>query len=124
MNQKTILVVDDEPQLTEMLKTRLEANSYKVIRAHDGTECLVKAQEDPPDIILLDIKMQKMDGYMALRRLRQDERTKKIPVIMLTAYEHMKDLFAVEGISDFIIKPFNHQDLLKRIAQVLEKQDA
>lgn len=122
MDLKKIFVVDDEPQLTEMLKTRLEANNYKVTRAHDGAECLEKVRQEAPDLILLDIKMEKVDGYMTLRRLRQDEKTKNIPVIMLTAYEHMKDLFAMEGVDDFIVKPFDHRDLLQRIAKVLSEK--
>jgi two-component system, OmpR family, alkaline phosphatase synthesis response regulator PhoP len=121
MGKKKILVVDDEAELVELVKTRLEANGYAVATAHDGIEGLSKAQRERPDLIVLDIGMAQMDGYTMLQKIREDEKMKGIPVIMLTAYGKMKDLFEVEGVSDYIVKPFDPQDFLSRVARVLKE---
>lgn len=117
---KHILVIDDEVEFVDMVKERLKANGYIVTTAHDGSEGLGKIRQKQPDLILMDIKMAKMDGYTTLRRIREDERTKDLPVVMLTAYAGMKELFALEGVNDFILKPFDDQDLLLRIARALK----
>jgi len=118
---KKILIAEDEPEASKLLKLRLESNGYNVITAGDGCEALKKAEGERPDLILLDVKMPNMDGYTALKALKDDEKTKKIPVIMLTAYDQMEDLFEVEHIDDFIVKPCDSRDLLLRISRVLKK---
>ena len=123
MNGKKILIVDDEPDMIELIKMRLVANGYKVVDAKDGLEGLEKASKEEPDLILLDIKMAQMDGYSMLRGLRQDEKMKSIPVIILTSYEKMKDIFEMEGISDYIMKPFDNQDFLSRVAKALKREE-
>ena len=117
-----ILVVDDEPDAREMVKLRLEANHYSVMTAANGREALEKTRQELPDLVILDIKMDPMDGYTILRTMRQDALTKDIPVIMLTAYAHMKDLFSLEGATDYILKPYNDQDFILRIASALHKE--
>src|SRR3989338_1841917 len=103
MNKK-ILVIDDEPEMTELLKSRLESQSYEIITAHDGEEGLEKARYEKPDLIILDVLMPKMDGYTFVRELKVEEATKGIPVIVLTAKRRMQDLFKLEGIHDYILK--------------------
>lgn len=120
MIKKKILLADDEPDFVKPLKERLEANNYNVITAFNGQEALIKAGAEKPDLILLDILMPKMDGYTALRELKKKEETKNIPIIILTAKTGMKDLFGVEGIKDYIMKPFEDDDLLLRIQRALE----
>ncbi|MCK4883032.1 MAG: response regulator, partial [Candidatus Omnitrophica bacterium] len=93
MSKKKILIVDDEADLVELIKIRLEANNYEVITANSGLEGLSKATSEVPDLIVLDIGMAEMDGYTALQKLREEEITKEIPVIMLTAYAKMQPLF-------------------------------
>lgn len=116
---KKILVIDDDRNLVELIKKRLEANGYAVVSALDGLEGLEKVDKENPDLIILDIKMAKMDGYTMLRKLDEDDRSANIPVIILTGYDGMQDLFELEGIRDYILKPFDGQDLLLRISRAL-----
>lgn len=118
---KKILVIDDEPELLEAVKIRLEDNSYVVSTANDGDSGLEKAEQDVPDLIILDISMAQMDGYTMIRELKQNEKTKSIPVIILTAHAVMKDLFELEGIEEYIVKPYEDQDLLLRVSRALKK---
>ena len=119
MNKKKILIVDDEPEFVNLVRLRLEANGYEVIDASNGEEGLKKAEEERPDIILLDIMMPKKDGYTLMRELKYKEITKSIPIIALTGKPKMKDLFEIEGIKDYIVKPFEDEDLLLRIKRAL-----
>lgn len=121
MDKKKVLVIDDEPDFLEMIKIRLEANGYEVIDAYDGEEGLKKAEGENPDIILLDIMMPKKDGYTLLRELKHKKATKSIPIIVLTAKPGMRDLFGMEGINDYIVKPFEDEELLLRIKKALKE---
>ena len=122
MAGETILVIDDEVMLVDMLTLRLEANGYAVETAHDGFEGLRKAASVKPDLIVLDIGMDKMDGYTMLKKLRADEKISGIKVVMLTASGKLRDKFEVLGISDFIVKPFDTEDFVKRIKKALKKK--
>ncbi len=122
MSKKKILVVDDEMELIELVKIRLESDGHEVIIANSGLDGLSKAAIESPDLIILDIGMAEMDGYTMLQKLREDEALKDTPVIMLTAYAKMKSLFEMEGISDYIVKPFDPQDFLVRVNKVLKKE--
>lgn len=121
MSKKKILIIDDEVELVELIKIRLEANGYEAVMASSGLEGLSKAASELPDLIVLDIGMAEMDGYTVLQKLKEDEKTKDMPVIMLTAYAKMKGLFEMEGISDYIVKPFDPQEFLSRVDKVLKK---
>ncbi len=123
MDKKKILVIDYEPDLINVVKTRLEASGYEVISASNGLEGLKRADQKNPDLILLDIKMAQMDGYTTLRKLKHKKKTESIPVIILTGYEKMKDMFDLEGATDYIVKPFDSQDLLLRISRALKKEN-
>jgi len=116
---KRILVVDDEPDIVEVVRLRLEANNYEVIAAYDGEEGLRKARNEQPDLIILDILMPEMDGYTFVRELKADESIKDIPIVVLTAKDKMRDLFAIEGIKDYIVKPFKGEELVKIIGKYL-----
>lgn len=119
---KKILLVDDEVDLVELLKIRLESNGYDVLAAHNGKECLHEAKANLPDLIILDVLMPEMDGYTTLRELKKEDETKDIPVIILTAKGKMRDLFEVEGIDDYMVKPFDDDELLLRIKRALDQQ--
>ena len=119
MSKKKILVIDDELDFVNLVKVRLEANGYEVIDALNGEDGLKKAEAENPDLILLDIMMPKKDGYTLLRELKYKEATKSIPVIVLTAKPGMRDLFGMEGVSDYIVKPFEDEELLLRIKKTL-----
>lgn len=119
---KRILIVDDERDLVDLLKARLEAQGFEVVTAYDGQEGLEKAKEEKPDLILLDVMMPKMDGYQVCRFLKFDEAFKQIPIIMLTARGQEQDQKkGMEvGADAYVIKPFDKEDLLKKIQACLK----
>ena len=119
---KKILVVDDEEQLALAVKIRLQSRGYQVVTASDGQQALELAAQERPDLILLDVLMPVMDGYSCLREINTRFGRGKIPVIVLTARERMKDLFELEGIEDYVIKPFDHDDLLIRIDRAFKRR--
>ena len=119
---KKILVVDDEQQLALAVKIRLQSRGYQVVTASDGQQGLEMAEREHPDLIILDVLMPVMDGYSCLRELNTRFGRGKIPIIVLTARDRMKDLFELEGIEDYVIKPFDHEDLLMRIDRAFKRR--
>lgn len=119
---KTILIVEDEQNLVELLKFRLEANGYKVETAFDGVEGLSKIDKLKPDLVILDIMMPKMHGYEVCRRAKKDEKTKNIPIIILTARTQNRDMEQAKatGADFFISKPFEPADLLEEIKKLIK----
>ena len=122
MAKKRILVVDDEKDLVETVTFRLEASGYEVIAAGDGQEGLDKARKEAPDLIILDLMLPKMDGYKVCRMLKFDEKYKEIPIIMFTARAQETDKKIGEdvGVDAYITKPFEPQQLLEKIAELLK----
>ena len=121
---KKILVADDEQQLALALKIRLQSQGYEVVTAHDGQAALTMAAKEKPDLIILDVLMPVMDGYSCVRELNTRFGRGKIPVIVLTARERMKDLFELEGVEDYVIKPFDHEDLFLRIERTFKRRES
>lgn len=119
---KTILLADDEQQLALAVKIRLESKGYAVVTAADGRAALDAAKQKTPDLVILDVMMPVMDGYSCLRELNTHFGRGKIPIIILTARERMKDLFELEGIEDYVVKPFDHEDLLLRIERAFKRR--
>lgn len=120
--KKKILIIDDEVQLLEMVKIRLEANNYAVVTASNGPDGLKKAEEEKPDLILLDILMAGMDGYQTLEKLKGSDQAKAIPVLMLTAKSQIGDVTRADslGAVDYVVKPFNPPMLMEKIRKALE----
>ena len=116
---KKILVIDDELGVVQLIKARLEASGYGVISASDGEEGLNLLKDHQPDLIILDIQMPKMDGFTFVREFKRVENIKNTPVIVLTAKEKLQDIFKMEGIKDYVVKPFNTSDLLDRIKKYI-----
>ncbi|HET9331947.1 MAG TPA: response regulator, partial [Gemmatimonadota bacterium] len=118
-----ILVVEDEPDLRSLLDRSLEGAGYRVVLAEDGIEALEKVAAEPLDLILLDIMIPHVDGIEVCRRLKRDERTARLPVIMLTARQEPLDrIVGLElGADDYITKPFNLRELVLRVAAVLRR---
>jgi two-component system cell cycle response regulator len=116
-----ILVVDDIPLNRKLQKTYLESVGYQVILAQDGIEALQRIREESPDLILLDIMMPKMNGFQVCHRLKNNENTRFIPIIMVTALNEIEDkVKGIEsGADDFISKPFNKLELLARVKSLL-----
>jgi len=115
------LIVDDDPRNVRLLRRILSSEGYEVDDAFDGEEALEKAFNDPPDLILLDIMMPGMDGYEVCRRLREDERTVAVPIVMVTALSGKEEKAkALEvGADDFITKPFERIEILARVRSSL-----
>lgn len=122
---KKILIVDDDPNILKLVKTRLEAHNYEVIAASDGEECMQKVLSDKPDLIILDILMPKADGYDVLVGMKEIKaltgKIPVIPVIVLTALSdpRVRGMIEKEEIKDYIVKPFNAEDLLSKVRQAL-----
>ena len=123
-NKAKILVVDDEPNIVQTLKDRLEMNEYAVVTACNGDEGLKTAKEERPDLILLDVIMPILDGHEMLEKLRQNEWGQDISVIMLTARSQTQDIQRAKdcSIDDYIIKPFDLSELLEKIESILERR--
>jgi DNA-binding response OmpR family regulator len=120
---KKILLVDDEPDLVEMVKMRLEVAGYEAITAYDGQEGLDKARKEKPDLIILDLMLPKMDGYKVCTMLKRDQRYMKIPIILFTARAQESDqkLGKEVGADAYITKPFEPQTLLSKIKELLKE---
>lgn len=120
---KVVLVVDDEVQLVEMIKMRLEANGYSVITAYDGQEALNKAKKNKPDILILDLMLPKMDGYKVCGLLKKDARFAKTPIIIFTARAQEEDVVLGKelGAEAYITKPFEPQALIAKIKELLKE---
>ncbi len=122
MPGERILIVDDETDLSEMLKFRLEAAEFQVKCAADGEEGLKKAQEDRPDLIILDVRMPKMDGLAVCRGLKSDDQTRSIPIIILSASTGEKTVSECLdlGANEYITKPLDFTHLMERIQHYLD----
>jgi two-component system phosphate regulon response regulator PhoB len=124
--QTTVLVVDDEPSIREMIAFALQRHGMAVNLASDAHEALLSINSSRPDIILLDWMMPGVTGLELTRRLRRDSLTQEIPIIMLTAKVSEDDKVAglEAGTDDYVIKPFSPRELLARIKAVLRRTSA
>jgi len=116
----TVMVVDDQGSVRQLLREYLTEQGYRVLVATDGQEAIYMARHEQPDIILLDIMMPKMDGFQFLMQFRKERRT---PVIVVTAREEETDavLGLQLGADDYIVKPFRMRELVARIQAVLRR---
>lgn len=119
---RKILVVDDETQLVDMVKMRLEANNYEVIAAYDGQKAIEVARREKPDLIILDLMLPRMDGYKVCGLLKADVRYNKIPIILFTAKAQEEDVTLGKevGANAYITKPFEAQTLLLKIKELIK----
>ena len=114
-----IMVVDDEKEIRELLSIYLTEDGYDVIAAASGEEAIDLAQSERPQVILIDVKMPGIDGVETCKRLKAAERTKSIPVIMVTAYQDRDVEAYLEGADDFVNKPFDRTEITFRIRSML-----
>jgi len=117
----SILIVDDEKDLLDLLKYNLEVSGYEVMEAETGRDGLYLAEKNSPDLIVLDVMLPDLLGFEILRRLRAKEKTRDVPIIMLTARGEESDvLVGFElGASDYVTKPFSPRELVARVRAVL-----
>jgi DNA-binding response OmpR family regulator len=121
--KRTILVVDDDPQLIKLVRVNLEAESYRVLTAMNGETAMQQFHAEAPDLVLLDIMLPGTTGYELCQRIREFS---SVPIIMLTA--KVEDVDKIKGLKlgadDYLTKPFNVQELLARIEAVLRRSDS
>jgi two-component system phosphate regulon response regulator PhoB len=122
----TILVVDDEPDLLELIDTNLTAAGFSVVTAASGKEALEQARQRQPQLILLDVMLPELDGLEVCKRLRHDPGTSAIPIVMLTARATEIDrVLGLElGADDYVTKPFSVRELVLRVKKLLNRQPA
>lgn len=122
MEKQRILIADDERDIRVVLRTRLELEGFSVIEACDGVEAVRMAQDESPDLIVLDVMMPEMDGVEVCDRLRASFTTRHIPVIMVTAKAGTNDKISglQKGANDYITKPYDMAELTQRVRNALE----
>lgn len=118
---KKILIVDDEQDIVETLKFMLEVEGYECFCAYDGEAGLSMAKEIIPDLMILDVMMPKINGYKISRLLKYDTKYKNIPIIMVTARSQEEDKIIGEetGVNEYITKPFELDDIIKKVKEYL-----
>lgn len=123
MSEENILVVEDEPDIAELIEYNLLKNGYSPHLAVSGEEALARARKDPPHLVILDLMLPGVDGLEVCRRLKRDPRTSGVPVIMVTARGEESDVVTgLElGADDYIVKPFSPKVLMARIKAVLRR---
>jgi two-component system alkaline phosphatase synthesis response regulator PhoP len=121
---KTILIVDDERDIVDMLKYNLEKEGYRVLAAPDGKKALEMAMK-VPDLVLLDVMMPELDGWEVARRLRGEKKTSEIPIVFLTARtSEVDEIVGLElGADDYIVKPISLPKLMARIRAVFRRKN-
>jgi two-component system cell cycle response regulator DivK len=121
MSAKTILYVEDNEFNRKIVRQLLAHTGYRLREATDGEAGLQAAQEDPPDLILMDVQLPKLSGLEATRRLRDDPRTAGIPIIVITSYALSGDAQKAKdaGATTYLAKPYSPRDLLARIREFL-----
>ena len=121
--KKKILIIDDEQQTQDLMSDVLSSKGYTLYSCVDSKEGLSLAREKMPDLILLDVMMPEMDGFKVQQLLNEDEKTKKIPVVFITARVALEDTIqaVTHGAAGYIEKPFDVKRLLRKIESLLEK---
>ena len=119
-----VLAADDDEDILALLVFRLERSGYSVLQARDGEEALERAREAKPDLAVIDVTMPKLDGFELTRRLRAEEDTRRMPIILLTARTQDADLERgfEAGADDYIRKPFSPQELSARVHAILGRR--
>ena len=119
--KRSILIVDDEEDVLELLQLVFESNGFVVRTAQSGKAAVTSAYEQPPDVIILDVMMPEMDGWQVLKTLKNDERTQQVPVVMLSARAERRDkmIGLQEGAEGYLSKPFSPAEVVREIQALL-----
>jgi len=122
---KCILCIEDEPEMIDLMRLILGRRGFEVKGATGGVEGLSKIRQDPPDLVLLDLMMPDMDGWEVYQQMKADEKTKNIPVIVVTAKAQSIDKVLglhIAKVDDYISKPFSPQELMSSVEKVLKSK--
>ena len=124
--KRTIMVVDDEPELVTIVRLMLEQEEFNVKYAYSGSQLFAVLKEQKPDLIILDVMMPVMDGLVVLARLKDAPETSSIPVILLTVLEQYKDILAgyKTGANHYMTKPFTRTQLITGINRLLSGEQS
>ncbi|MBP7692045.1 MAG: response regulator [Anaerolineales bacterium] len=125
-NSKRIVCIEDEPEMIDLMRLILSRKGYQVIGAMGGREGLEAVQRETPDVVLLDLMMPDMDGWEVYQKMKANEATKNIPVIVVTAKAQSIDKVLglhIAKVDDYITKPFGPQDLIDSIEKVLARKE-
>ena len=122
MAQGKILVTDDEEDILEIVADRLEFYGFEVRTARDGVECLKAIDQELPDLLLLDIRMPRLDGLGVLARLREDHPDLPVVVITASSERHMAEDTLSRGAVDYLLKPFEPAELQEKVLQALRSE--
>lgn len=125
MIKKKVLVVDDDPDILDLLDIILADQGFEVAKAGNGEKALEKIQKNPPDLLIVDLKMPKLSGDKVCEKLREDVLLRHMPIIMLTGKSEVKDkVHGIDaGADDYIVKPFEEEELLARVKMVLRRTE-
>jgi DNA-binding response OmpR family regulator len=121
MASRKILLVDDSETVLQMEQMILSKSSYELILARDGEEGVAKALTTQPDLILMDVVMPKMNGFEAVKQLRENAQTRSVPIVMVTSKTEAESMETgyQTGCSDYIIKPIDHLELVTKVKNLL-----
>jgi DNA-binding response OmpR family regulator len=123
--KKKILVVEDERNILLTIRMCLEQAGYEVVMAEDGITAIQKALDSHPDLILLDLIIPKMNGYLVCEAIKQEESTRDIPVMVISARAQEEDIKQAKdlGTVDYIVKPFSPEELRNKIKNILKQEE-
>ena len=124
---KKIMIVDDVPDIVDMVRHILQSKGYETMEAAGGKECLEKIREEQPDLILLDLMMKPMDGWQTLEAIKSEEELKSIPVTVLSVVLLTPEIIEgkpIDDIEGYILKPFSKDDLIGEIEEIFRRQEA
>ncbi len=117
-NRKTILICDDEPTLRELVRASLDGG-YRFVEASDGLVAIELARELEPDVVILDLMLPRVGGLEVLAELRADEKLRRVPVLVITAWNETREDVLAAGAADFVAKPFDPDELRAAIEKLL-----
>lgn len=126
MSQKTLLLVEDDPDLLEVLRLTFEIEGFRLVLATDGEQALDKARRHAPDLMILDLMLPKLDGIEVCRRLRSEPAFQRLPILMLTAKGEETDIVLGLGIGadDYLVKPARPRELVARVRSLLRRSSS
>jgi len=123
--EKTVLIVEDDPSLREMLKKKFEEKGYRVEEAENGEKAIEKAKEIVPNIILLDVILPKKDGYEVIREIRADKSVSNMPILLLTNLESSADVDKALrlGVTNYLVKSdYTLEEVVEKVREMLERK--